>query len=478
VVATDAAAIITALILVTGISLLVSTADLHTSVLIGMSTGLATTHLPVAAALIAVWMLALFLSATREPSQMGAGTTEYSQVIKATALTFLIVSAAAFVAHWPVIPSMLVAVAALATALLLLGRYLMRRLLVKERAAGIHTSRTLVVGSHDAVKRTVNTLVSAPEAGLTVVAACVSAGTENGPVVGGLETNALAAVAIETASTEIPTGTGFTHSGRTFVPVVGTVSEAPARAEQYKVETVVIAGTDSVTPPLLKKLAWGLEPLAMNLLIAPDVNDIVGPRVSAMPLSQVPLLHVEAPGYAGAQPRLKRVFDLIGATILVAILAIPLILLTAIIKISRPGPIVAVDRRMGRGGIRFGMARFLSITGLTQDPEAMPLRRKLDAWIQRHSVESLPQLFNVIAGSMSLVGPHPARPPAPHSEEAGNRRYYVKPGMSGFNHVAGYEDLPPDEATRFDLYYVANWSVAQDLVLLCRSVLRVMKPQP
>jgi exopolysaccharide biosynthesis polyprenyl glycosylphosphotransferase len=231
-----------------------------------------------------------------------------------------------------------------------------------------------------------------------------------------------------------------------------------------------------------------LEQRGIELIVSPGIIEVAGPRISVRPVAGLSLLHLERPSVSGGPHLLKAVFDRTVALGFVAVLSPLLIGLALAVKVSSPGPVLFRQQRIGRGGVEFTMLKFRSmysdaeqrlgdlyalsdgngvIFKLRDDPRMTPLGR----WIRRFSLDELPQLFNVLRGDMSLVGPRP-----PLAEEVAlyaaddSRRMLVKPGMTGLWQVSGRSDLSWDESVRLDLRYVDNWSMTLDLLILWKTV--------
>jgi exopolysaccharide biosynthesis polyprenyl glycosylphosphotransferase len=203
---------------------------------------------------------------------------------------------------------------------------------------------------------------------------------------------------------------------------------------------------------------------------------------------------VDIPQYSGAKHVLKRVVDV--AMALGALLALsPLLLLLAVIvRLDSPGPMFFRQDRVGKDGHPFGMFKFRSmvvdaearLAALDQRNEGAGVLFKLrddprvtrcGRWMRKYSLDELPQLWNVVLGNMSMVGP---RPPLDREvsgyERHTHRRLLIKPGITGLWQINGRSDLAWEEAVRLDLYYVENWSIAGDLFILWRTFRAVIKP--
>ena len=209
-----------------------------------------------------------------------------------------------------------------------------------------------------------------------------------------------------------------------------------------------------------------------------------------------PLIYVEYPRLTGGKQFAKRMLDL-AAAIAIGILALPIMIGVAVaVKLTSQGPVFYSQQRIGARGVPFSMFKFRSMVQnaddqlaslldaqgtndrplhkVTDDPRITPVGR----FIRRYSLDELPQLLNVIAGTMSLVGPRPQRASeVALYERHHHRRLLVKPGITGLWQVSGRSSLDWDDAIRLDLYYVENWSIVGDLVILWRTVRAVLLAQ-
>jgi exopolysaccharide biosynthesis polyprenyl glycosylphosphotransferase len=220
---------------------------------------------------------------------------------------------------------------------------------------------------------------------------------------------------------------------------------------------------------------------------------VAGPRLSIRPVSGLPLLQVEQPQFAGGRRIVKSTFDRAVALCAVAALSPLLVGIALAVRLSSRGPAFFTQQRIGRDGVPFTMVKFRSMVvdaeeqrdqliehsdrdGLMFKMHADPRITKVGGLLRRYSLDELPQLFNVLSGSMSLVGP---RPPLPEEvERYGDdvrRRLLVKPGLTGLWQVSGRADLSWEESVRLDLRYVDNWSLAADLLILWKTARAVLR---
>ena len=271
------------------------------------------------------------------------------------------------------------------------------------------------------------------------------------------------------------------------MPLVGHSRSLAEVAIEADVDVVFLAGGAFDSSADMRRLAWDLEHEDIQVVIAPSVTDVAAERVSIRPVGGMPLIHLEKPRSREAVRRMKRTFDVVGS--LALILAFSPVFALAAWKVWRNdgGPVLFRQSRVGRDGDTFSCLKFRT---MVTDAEELLAKLHADAgyegglfkmeddpritkpgqWLRRFSVDELPQLFNVLRGDMSLVGP---RPPLAHEvaqyDDDVARRLRVRPGMTGLWQVSGRSDLSWSEAIRLDLYYVDNWSMVQDLTILFRT---------
>jgi exopolysaccharide biosynthesis polyprenyl glycosylphosphotransferase len=294
----------------------------------------------------------------------------------------------------------------------------------------------------------------------------------------------------------VPRPTGLEELPGTTVPVLGSFDDLQLALALTEADTVVITSSDDLPAARIRELSWSLEPGRQHLVMAPALTDIGGPRIHARPVAGLPLIHVETPTYDGFKQFAKRGFDLTGAGLLLVLLSPLLIVVALIVRFTSVGPVLYRQQRVGLNGEPFNMLKFRSMRvnadaqladllkkqgtsdrplfKVTDDPRLT----KVGGFLRRYSLDELLQLVNVLRGDMSLVGPRPQRDgEVALYDKAATRRLYVKPGMSGLWQVSGRSSLSWEDSIRLDLYYVENWSVAGDLVILWRTLRAVISPQ-
>jgi exopolysaccharide biosynthesis polyprenyl glycosylphosphotransferase len=277
------------------------------------------------------------------------------------------------------------------------------------------------------------------------------------------------------------------------LPVLGTLDEVADVVKQYQVDTVAVLPCPELDGPALRRLGWQLEDTETELLLAPAVTEIVGPRVRIRPVSGLPLMHMERPELRGIRRISKALFDRSAAVAGLVLLAPLLLAIAVAVRATSNGPAIYRQERVGRDGRVFRMLKFRSMVAGADamleelqgenDGNGVLYKKKADARVtavgrilRRYSLDELPQLFNVLGGSMSLVGP---RPPLPREvEQYGrdmHRRFLVKPGLTGLWQVSGRSDLSWDDSVRIDVRYVENWSLTFYFMILWKTVGAVLR---
>jgi exopolysaccharide biosynthesis polyprenyl glycosylphosphotransferase len=227
--------------------------------------------------------------------------------------------------------------------------------------------------------------------------------------------------------------------------------------------------------------------------VAPSTMEILMDRVEFVPGQALPLFELKPPVFEGVDFAIKRSFDLLFACLLFAVLS-PLMAMAAVaIKLSSRGPVLYRSPRPGIGGRPFACFKFRTMVSnadlrqeeleslnevggaifkIRRDPRVTPVGRFLRRW----SLDELPQLFNVLRGEMSLVGPRPLPQRDYDRLEAWHRkRYLVLPGMTGLWQVSGRSELDFDELVRLDFLYLERWSVFLDLTILIKTIPAVIR---
>lgn len=417
-------------------------------------------------ALVIVWMLALNLIDSRSHRIIGHGMTEYVRVADASLRLFGLIAILAFLTRIDVARGYLLIALPLGIFMLVATRWLWRQWLNAHRQNGGYSARVLLVGSEESVAQVARELGRTPTAGYVVVGACVPEGR---------------------VASKIP---------GTSIPVMANVNAVDRAIAATGADTVAITSTDDLPPAKVKEISWGLEAGKQHLVLAPSILDVAGPRIHMRPVAGLPLVHVETPRFSSGQRVVKRFMDLVVSIAGVIVVSPLLIALALTVRISSPGPVLFRQNRIGYHGSEFTMLKFRSMVVNAEDMLAQLANHEQDAGnevmfkmrndprvtpvgrvMRKFSLDELPQLFNVIGGSMSLVGPRPPLPQevARYADHV-HRRFLVKPGITGLWQVSGRSTLSWEDTVRLDLSYVENWSFVGDIVILAKTAKAALAP--
>jgi exopolysaccharide biosynthesis polyprenyl glycosylphosphotransferase len=274
--------------------------------------------------------------------------------------------------------------------------------------------------------------------------------------------------------------------------VLGAVGQVLAVSRRTGASGVIIA-TTAVDHEMTNRLTRQLCAAGIHVELSSSLQDIAPARLLLRPLGRFPVVNVELMRRDGWARWAKRSFDVVVSTV-IGLLVLPLVGLAALaVKLSSQGPVLFRQERVGKGGCPFEILKLRTMVAnaeqlavdlrmgnqaggplfkMRRDPRVTRVGRVLRAL----SIDELPQLWNVLRGDMSLVGPRPALPSeVPAWSPALHGRLAVKPGMTGMWQVSGSKRWSSfDEYARLDLYYVDNWSIWTDLAILVRTVPAVL----
>ncbi|MBB2991288.1 exopolysaccharide biosynthesis polyprenyl glycosylphosphotransferase [Mycolicibacterium iranicum] len=420
-------------------------------------------YIVVSLLIAATWMVALSINNSRSTRVIGSGAEEYRRVWLATLSVFGGVAIVSMLFKLEIARGYLII--ALPAGLLFLGlfRWVARQLVVRARAKhGRCITRVLVVGSPSAVRDLTSSLARDPASEYEVVGACVP-----GP--------------LSRSKIDVP-GVGA-------IPTFGDESNVVGAVTATNSHAVAVAATERLNGRGIRDLSWELEKLDIDLLVAPGVVDIAGPRLQMRPVSGLPLIHVEKPQYHGAKRFQKRFFDITFSSA-VLLFGLPLLIPVAIaIKLTSRGPVFYRSERIGLDGTPFQMIKFRTMVDgadkmvdkLTAQNESEggvlfkiredPRVTSIGKLLRKYSIDELPQFINVLKRDMSVVGPRPplAKEVKSYDDHA-KRRLLVRPGITGLWQVSGRSDLSWEDSVRLDLFYVENWSMIADLLIAVKTV--------
>jgi exopolysaccharide biosynthesis polyprenyl glycosylphosphotransferase len=399
-------------------------------------------------ALLIVWPIALWQTQSTKATLIANGLGEYRRVILASIYTALVVMSLAYLTGTTRGRWFLFGVLLCGTLLLLIERNLMRRWLHKRMAEGEPLHRVFLI---------------APPA-------------------------RLAGLQAELAGSQgrfVPVGT-YALSGDF------DVRTAVLQAVSARADTILFAPPGDADPQQTRRLGWAMEDTDLSLMVSAALVEVAGPRLSVEPVESMSFVRVDMPKFSGAAMVLKAITDVVGSSLLLILLGIPMLLMALLIRRGSSGPAIFKQQRVGLDGRIFWCWKFRTMYAdadaqraalraahggdgatfkMAEDPRVTPIGR----FLRRFSLDELPQLVNVWRGDMSLVGPRPhPMDDVERYDDFAVRRLRARPGMTGLWQVSGRSDLSWDEAVRLDLYYVENWSLSMDFVIMASTVSAVV----
>jgi exopolysaccharide biosynthesis polyprenyl glycosylphosphotransferase len=395
---------------------------------------------------------------------LGVGTLEYKRVLAAAAAAGGAVGIVCFLARYPLSRGYFVIMFAVGGPTLVLARFVLRRSLQSVRRRGHLLTRVLLVGTPIHIDQVAQVLKRERWLGYTIVGALTPPSFE----------------AAETAA---------------GVPVVGHTDRLLTAIGDQQVDTLVFAEGSFANAAEFRRTAWDLEEHHVQMIVVPGLTDVAADRIQVRPVGGLPLVFVERPQGAAAVNGMKRAFDIACASALLLLLAPVMGMVALLVRLEDGGPVLFRQARVGRDNTLFQCLKFRSMvvdadeqfssiahlneTGgvlfkMAEDPRITRVGRA----IRRLSLDELPQLWNVVRGEMSMVGPRPALPvEVARYDSDMRRRLRVRPGVTGLWQVSGRSDLSWEDTVRLDLYYVDNWSVVQDVAILLKTVRAVFRSE-
>jgi exopolysaccharide biosynthesis polyprenyl glycosylphosphotransferase len=413
-----------------------------------------------------VWWFMLGAWSSRQSRVLGAGAEEYKRVAAASLWLFGLVAIFSYVFRIDTARGYVGIALPVGLSGLLLGRWLLRQHLSVDRRQGASMSRLLLLGGPSAVKHLASSLTGAPHAGYVPVAVYT------------------------------PGRQASEFDPNFSLPVLGHKPDTDsilAAITLCNADAVAISAGVQLHPQALRHLGWELAARNIGLIMAPALTDIAGPRIHTQQVAGLPLMHVTTPTLEAGQRVAKRLFDFIVSGLLIMVVSPLMAVIALLVRLDSPGPVFFKQNRVGLAGNEFKMVKFRSMVidaefrlseladkdegnGVLFKIKKDPRVTRIGSFLRRYSLDELPQLFNIFSGQMSLVGP---RPPLPTEVEAYEkdvlRRLLVKPGLTGLWQVSGRSNLSWQDSVRLDLYYVENWSLAGDLLIILKTARAVFR---
>jgi len=404
---------------------------------------------------IPLWLVVFAAYGLYDRRELDAPSEEIRRLFHGISVSLVAIVMVTFFGKFAVSRGWIASLALFTTLTVAVGRFGVRKLAGRLSARGYLCSPALVIGTNEEARTIARSLHRNKRLGYRAVG-FVSIGPVPSSTVDGL-------------------------------PVVGGVEDIAALARQTGVAAVVIAGT-AVRADVLLQIDAALQSVDVEIRLTPGLPHVSPSRITIRPLDGLALLSLDRRELGIRQAALKRMFDVVVGTI-VFVIAVPVMGVVALlVRLTSRGPALFRQERVGKGGKPFVMYKFRSMVNgaeelheqlvresgadtvlfkLREDPRVTPVGRALRRW----ALDELPQLWNVVRGDMSLVGPRPALPG--ETARYSNRlriRLQVKPGLTGLWQVNGRHELPFADYIRYDLFYVENWSLGLDLYVIGKTV--------
>ncbi len=281
------------------------------------------------------------------------------------------------------------------------------------------------------------------------------------------------------------------HVRATFTEKIPTVAELELELSKHRINEVVLLQS-SATDEAILDIATYCENSGVECRIVPDLLEIRRGEIIADGFLGLPTFHVKSLSLHGANYFLKRSFDIIICLSVLTVLFIPLVIVSLLIRIDSSGPIVYSQDRMGLHGHKFKFFKFrtmvMNADGMIHDLKAHsdrsgpvfkmkndPRITRVGKWLRKLSLDEIPQIFNVLRGDMSIVGPRPqVLWEAAHYDAEAKKRLRIMPGITGLWQVSGRASLSYQEMINLDIYYLENWSLGLDVKILIQTLPAVL----
>ncbi len=268
-------------------------------------------------------------------------------------------------------------------------------------------------------------------------------------------------------------------------PILGSATEIQEVLARHKLDLLFIA-LDHAERPRLEEIIQRCEGINLEFFLAPDPAATLEGKVQAHSIAGLPLLKIKESALFGWKGVLKRGFDVTACGLILTIASPLLGIIALLVKLDSQGPLIYSQERVGLDSRSFRIHKFRTMipeaevtTGPVWAKKGDPRTTRVGRWLRRLSLDELPQLFNVLQGDMSLVGPRPERPHfVAQFRQAVPRyleRHRVRSGITGWAQVNGLRgNTSIAERTRYDVYYVENWSLGFDLKILLLTIREVL----
>lgn len=420
------------------------------------------TYAPFAVALVGVLLITFRFSGVY-PYKPGRGLVEEGYKIAAATTVGVVILIVVSLAFNPLSYSRLIYLytAVLVTLLLVISRGVIAMMRNHLRKYGIAVRRVLIVGMGDVGRMMMRTIAARPDYGYQLLGF-----VDDNPSKGSTDIGPFRAL--------------------------GPIDNCAQILEQTRVDDVIVC-LPWQSHRTIKRLLNVCDQAGVRAQVVPDFFQMTRDQMQVNEISGIPLISKRAVVLTGWNFFVKRVSDLALATVMLVLLSPILLLIALAIKVDSAGPVIYSQTRVGRNGKSFRCHKFRSmvqgadqmVTGMAPLNEASgplfkmredPRRTRVGRFLRRWSLDELPQLWDVLKGDMSVVGPRPNLPDeVARYQEWHRKRLTVNPGMTGLWQVSGRSDLTFDEMVLLDLYYVENWNVGFDIGIILRSLPAILR---
>lgn len=274
------------------------------------------------------------------------------------------------------------------------------------------------------------------------------------------------------------------------VSILGNLDEINKVIEEHKPDEIILAYNAS--NQAIYDLAMAASSAGADFKYVPNTHALLSTYVIQEELAGIPVFHLKDSPLFGWGRVSKRMVDILGSSVALILLSIPMCVVSLLIKATSKGPVLYRQKRVNHLGefnfLKFrsmredaeemqkSLEKFNEATGpifkIKNDPRITPIGR----FLRKYSIDELPQFFNVLAGQMSLVGPRPPIPSEVSKYEPWHRkRLNIKPGLTGMWQVSGRSELSFDDMVKLDIYYIENWSLWLDIKILLKTVITVVR---
>lgn len=417
---------------------------------------------------VATWSLVLILNRSWDSELLGTGQKEFAMILGSAVVVATIFLLFVFLFKVEVSRPLSTLLLIFGVGFQLCARWLSRKILFYRRVKGNFLSPTLIIGSPISALDFAKRMQSDPMVGFTPTAMWSPLGRASKP-----ESSKVLA------------------SGIVMFPEGDITLEA---LEINEIRAIIVLGTLSFSDSKIHELSWMIHEKPIKLFVEPRLISVPSSRLAPVEMFEQVLLGVTDLNLEGPAVIAKRLFDLVfGALVLVITIPFQLLIAITIALVDKCNPIF-VQERVGRNGKTFRLLKFRTMKTASDDPD---IRKHFGSWdagnkiqfklqidprvtnlgrvLRRYSLDELPQLFNVLQGNMSVVGPRPHVPnEVTQYASTEHRRLVVKPGITGLWQVGGRSDLTWEESIAFDLDYVETWSFMGDIAIILHTVRAVI----